>query len=866
MNKFLLFLVLSILINNSLSAQTLRGKVLDTKNNPVPNATIYIKENTSGIMADENGIFKTSLQAGEYTIQFRSVGYETLTKKVTVPIQGAEIQANMREKPIQLNEVIVNPAKEDPAYQIMRNVIAKAPYHLHQLSSYTSEVYMKGSGKLEKISGLVKMAMNDKNMEKLIGKLLVFESKNIVNYTIPNKYKQKVIAYKSSFPKEFEPKNGISVSTSSIYFSYFLGKVSPLSTQAFQYYKFKFEDAFQSGNNQIYKIRFFPKLKSRQLSSGILYIIDNEWSIYSAEFDIFDLGMKSHTKINYQEVYPNVFLPITYEQSSSINLLGIKANSRFFTSTKYSNVRINVNAINAKSDKSIIAKKENLSKTEQKALLELEKLSEKEKITTGDALKIAKLSTVLNNKPDTARRKKSLELKPYKSPVDLEKDSLANNRDSIYWDSIRTVPLQKEEQISYQFKDSFPKFDNVKRTDNEISVEAKTHSKLSWLIGGKYNLSKSSSIYFDGLLAGNFLEYNLVDGFWLGQKVGMDIKTTENTKFNFEPSFHYTTARKSAIWQINISQSYAPMKNGLLWISFGNTSQDIMQNKGTSRIFNSAAVLWNGTNAISFYQKKHISAENSIDIANGLKFKLGGSYENRTLLENNTEFNFLNKSVKPNFPREKLSEFPNHTSTLFWTGLEWTPKYYYRIVEGKKYYSFSRYPTFQLLYTKAVPALKNETQPEYDKINFSVQQEIRLGLFDMLRYNINLGGFLTKKQLFAPDYQYFSTIPLYITHHKHTETFALLPNYTYLNDKWWESHITFSSEHILLKRIPALQSKAFSESLHFNTLWNYKGKPYNELGYSIGFTPDMRIGVYSSFTGINYNNIGIRINLSLFEK
>lgn len=863
MKHFILFLF--TLLSGSLSAQMLKGKILDINDKPISNATIYIREKTLGIMADDKGQFQTSLEQGDYTIEFRSIGYESQIKKVTIPQKGLEMQINLVEKPILLNEITVNRSKEDPAYQIMRNVIARAPFHLHQLDSYTAEIYMKRGGKIEKIPALMKMSMPDKSLLSLVGKLLIFESKNIVNYTSPNKYKQKVVAFKSSFPKEFEPKKGVSISTSSIYSSYFLGNVSPLSSQTFQYYKFKYMDVFQSGEHQIFKISFQPKIKSYQLSSGTLYVVDGEWSIYSAEFKLTDMGEETHVKINYQEVKPDVFLPITFEETSNINLLGIKGNSHGFSSTKYTVIKVNPKAVNAKPDKTVEIKKENLSKEKQKALAQLEKLSEKEKINTVDAIKVAKLTSVLNTVEDTVKQKKSLEIKPYKSPIEIEKDTLANQRDSAYWNNIRTVPIQAEEELSYKQVDSFPQFKNVTSNDEGVSIEAKTSSKASWLIGGKNKLNNFISVYYDGLLGGCLTEYNFVDGFWLGQKAGLDFKTSKATKFNIEPSIYYATARKSVIWKVNLAQEYAPMKNGLFWLSLGNTSQDIMQEKGISRLYNGSIALTDGTNGISFYQKKYISAENSIDLANGLKFSLGGSYENRSLLQNNTSFNFFNKFVKPNFPEDRILEFPNHTNTSIWSKLEWTPRYFYQIKDGKKKYLFSRYPTFTLQYTKAFP-LTNSISSEYDKINLSVKQTVKTGLSDRFMYNINVGGFLSKKQLFAPDYNYFSTIPIGFTNRTFTETFALLPNYNYINDKWWESHFTYHSEHLLLKRIPFLQTKAFSESVHLNTLWDYKGRVYNEVGYSIGFTENMRIGVFSSFTGVNYNNTGIRINLSLPNK
>ncbi len=866
MKRLLLFFACLLSISTFVFGQNFRGKVLDSNKKSIPNATIYIQETANGIMADENGNFQTSLKAGEYTVEFRSIGYETVIKKLNIGRENFETEVILPDKPIQLNEVSVNPSNEDPAYDIMRKTIAQAPYHQNQLSAYTSENYMKGSGKLEKLSGLMKMGLKDKRFSEMVGKLLVYESKNIVNYTRPNKYTQKVIAFKSSFPKELEPKNGVTISTSSIYQSYFYGGISPLSPQAFQYYKFKFEDVFSSGKHQIYKIRFIPKLKNGNLNSGKLYIVENDWSIYAAEFESSQMGMRATAKINYQEINPGVFLPITFESSAKANLLGIKMSAGFFSSTKYTSITLNPAAINAKADKMAMPQKAKMTKKQQKALEELQKIAEKEQPTTADALKMAKLSQALNYANDsTLKKQKSLEIKPRKG-INIEKDSLAYRRDSVYWDSIRTVPLKKEELISYKYVDSLPKFDDiVTNTGSEISIsEPKGDPKTSWLMGGSHKIGKSASVYYEGLGMGCLTEYNFVDGFWLGQQAGLNIKTSKNTTFNIEPWAYYVTARKSAVWGLTMSQQYAPLRNGKISFSLGNTTEDIQRDMGFSRLFNSAAALDWGGNAISLYQKKYITLQNSMDIANGLNLTLGASHESRYVQQNHTTYNFAQKPVSPNFPEERMNEFPAHTATKLGFYLSYTPRYYYEIRNGRKEYRYSNYPTFGLMYVKAVP-IGEGVKADYDKINLSVRQKIKLSLFDNVEYIANIGGFLSKKQLFAPDYHYFATAPMLATQRNFNETFNLLPNYTYLNNKWWESHVTWESDYLLLKRIPFMQSLPLNEALHLNTLWNLSGKPYNELGYSIGLDRLVRVGAFGSFNGGKFDKAGVRISLNIFE-
>ena len=315
----------------AVSAQVLKGKVVTSNGEPVSNATVYIREITSGIVADEQGKFQIKLNPGIYTCDFRSIGFEAQTKTIDIKSTGAEIQIVLVDKPLNLKEVIITRSKEDPAYQIMRQAIARAPFHLYQVSSFTSDNYLKGSAKIEKIPGLMKMMINDKKILSLIGKLLVLESQNEISYQSPSRYTQKVIAYKSSIPKEMEPKGGIRIPTSSIYEPVFMDEISPLSPQAFRYYKFKLEDIFTSGNYQVNKIKITPKVNSGKLFSGYIYILNGNWSVYSVDFSETELGTVTRTKIDYHEVRPDVFLPITYEMNATIGTMGVKGYGRFYS-------------------------------------------------------------------------------------------------------------------------------------------------------------------------------------------------------------------------------------------------------------------------------------------------------------------------------------------------------------------------------------------------------------------------------------------------------------------------------------------------------------------------------------------------------
>jgi hypothetical protein len=197
MERGVLLTLSCIMIALGLQAQQLKGVIVDKEGEPVPNSTVYIHEVAKGIAADHLGEFQTTLEPGTYTCEFRSLGYETFTRQVTMSEENKVIRVALQERSYMLREVVVHPSSdEDPASRIMRKAIAHAPYYRYQVKEYTSEAYIKGSLTIAKIPGILKrtMKVNNSNFDPntLIGKPLVMESKSDIRFTSPESYTQNV--------------------------------------------------------------------------------------------------------------------------------------------------------------------------------------------------------------------------------------------------------------------------------------------------------------------------------------------------------------------------------------------------------------------------------------------------------------------------------------------------------------------------------------------------------------------------------------------------------------------------------------------------------------------------------------------------
>lgn len=875
MKRTLIFALCCVTIITTLSAQQLKGIIVNKKGEPISNSTVYIYETAKGIAADNRGEFQTTLEPGVYTCEFRSLGYESLKKTISMGAQNQSIRIELPETSYVLREVVVYANHEDPAYRIMRKAIAHAPYYRYQVKEYTSEAYIKGSLTIDKIPGIFKRAMkvNDKSFDinSLIGKPLLMESHSNIHFTSPETYTQKVIALKSSIPKEFNVNKGLSITTSSIYDPKFDGRISPLASGAFRFYAFKLENVDYKPDYIVNKIKVIPRKKNPDLFSGYIYILENTWNVYIADLTVSELGTKLHYRINFHQVKPSVYLPTTYDVSMQMNTMGVKGAGKYYASMKYNSVEIDelrksLTITEQSDDTEIIEEK--ISPKQQKVFAEIEKLSQKEQLSTKEAYKMSKLMSQVTEPEEVKKQRESLEIKDIE-PVKIEVDTLAWKKDSVYWSAIRELPLREDEARSYQVKDSISAMDSteIDPDNNSLYVSIDSNPKTVFgkiTQGGRWKINDKMSLRYGGLF-GVLKEYNFVDGFWLGQSLSFSRKIDENRNLSVSPSVYYATARKDVLWHVSTSFDYAPMRLGRFYASTGHISRDVNEQNGESRLANAISAIGLGQNFIRFYDSRFVRVSNNIDIANGLRLFADFEIDKRNTLNNATSFNFRNKPVAENIPSPAEGYRP-HTASTVQLSLSYTPFYRYRIRDGKKSYDSSKYPTFELTYKQGSNRYKTDNQSTiYHRFSASVYQSINLSPFERLSYGFSGGRFFSKNPLEINDFKYINNSPMIFTTSNFSNSFNLLSPYT-ASQKWWvEGHLNFRSGYLFIKNLPFLQGFAFDESVHLHTLSTENSPLYLEGGYSIGFSEIGRVGLFTGFSEGKFNSVGFRISYPLFK-
>lgn len=792
------------------SAQNIKGTITDSKNQPLYGSNIYIQETKQGLVCNENGEYQVHLPKGNYTLEFRCLGYKSVTKKVSLSNESVTINIYLEEVPFILNEITVT-NQEDPAYQIIRKAIKHAPDYLNAAKSYTAEAYIKANMELEKISGLVNKLASDKGMKMsdFQNQVFVQESYNEIKYTAPDKYTQTIKAFSSTIPENYDSKESFGIMSASIYSPLYNGCISPLNPKAFSYYKFKYEGFSEEDGITINKIKVESKLNDPQLLNGYIYIADNTWHVTYTKLEMKMVGGTQLFEIAYQPIGKETYLPITYTNSFKMNILGVKGYFNYYSSLKYSDIV---------SDSK-----------ERKALL-----------------------------PNNKEKKRNFEVNTDSLYVRIS-DTLATRRSQSYWDKVRSIPLDSLESISYQRKDSIKQFvDSIRQKNrkDKFSVD-------NLFFGGQIGRDSAHvTLSYKGLLYA-LHDYNFVDGFSLGQQFSINSKfSKKHTGVTFSPYMYYTTARKQLIYGSHININYSPIRRGTFELESGSTSSDFNPN-GITRLDNALSTIFTRNNKSFFYKKNFVSIGNNIDISNGLRLSTAIEIAKRSGLTNNTNWAIWGDKTKisPNI----LSE-DRFDATSYTIGLNYAPYAYYSVQNGKKSYRQITSPTFSIYYSEGFSGWQTNNS-HYRKLHGSIVQDLKLSYFSSIDYAIDGGGFLgsTKKTHYS-DFQHFKTSDILLSGKTLYQSFVLLDSYKYSTNKYWiAGHINYRSKYILLKRLPFLQGIPIKESIQIKGLYTPDLKLYNEAGYSVNILGIVGIGGFASFRKGKYDSCGLRITYNLQE-
>ncbi len=776
---FLLFTIIS-------SAQ-IKGTVTDKDGNTLPFVSIFLENSYRGTTSNDAGNYELSIYSeGNYRIVFQYLGYKTRIMEVSPKEFPFTLDVILTEENITLKEVVINP-KDNPANEIIRNAIANRKQNSDKTARYKADFYSRGIFRIKNAPKRVlgtKLDMFDEILDSTrSGILYLSETVSKIVYEKPDKLKETIIASKvSGNDNGFSFNNAASVNFDFYenYLPFQVNIISPIASNAFNYYRYKLEGSFFDENNQqINKIKVTPRRENEPVMDGYIYIVDDSWAIYAVDLTVKGENIQTPAmnllllKQNFSYNKPNnLWVKSTQVLDFEAGLLGIKVSGRF--TYVYSNYEF----------------------TEK------------------------------------------FEKRTFTSEV-LAFEKEANKKNDEFWDEIRPVPLTEEETLDYEKKDKLQEKKKSKQYLDSVDKVKNKFKIMNALTGYTYSNSyRNQSIRYDGLLStigfNTVQGYNVSSGFsFTKRNPDKRTYTTIGTVMNYgisEDRFRITGSVRRRFNNIN---------NLEMALSGGSTIVQFNPDEPISRTVNSIATTFFRNNYMKLYDRTFVNINYRQELFNGFHINTNLEYSRRKPLFNNTDESILrnDKGYTSNNPLEPF----NFISSAFETHQLAKANIIARIDFGQQYWSRpdgkfnirnQNYPTLFLGFEKGFAG--SEKEYEFDHATARVFYDIGLGNKGLLGINAKAGKFMNADNISFTDYKHFNGNLTHIGQNdRYLNVFNLMPYYSFsTNDRYFELHSEYSDNGYIINKIPLLHKLKATLALGYHQLSQPQIKPYSE--YSIG--------------------------------
>lgn len=777
----LFFLLAAMMIFPVAFAGTITGFVKDEKGNPVSYASIYVKDGRQGTTTGVNGYYQLSLAAGRYILVAQHVGYAKKETVLDLKEENVTINFTLSLQQSSLAEVVVKAGAEDPAYAIIRNAIKKRKEHLEELSDFSCEVYTKEQLQLrdfpKKFMGQ-KVDFEDGDTSK---RKILYLSETVSKYsrTPPGKDKLEVLStrvsgnsnsFGLSLPRiiNFYQNNILAEGISP------RGFISPISNNALNYYRYRFDGSFWEDGVEVNRIEVIPRRKYEPLFSGYIMITENSWRIHSLQLALL--------KTSQMEILDTLRIEQLYAPFS--NNTWVIRNQVLYPAIKMFGFD-----------------------------------------ATGSSVTVY---SKFDLEPDFAPK--------YFNNTVMKYHEGSNRKTIEYWDSIRPLPLQAEEILDYRRKDSLeqarkdPRYlDSLDRIRNKISITGLL------LTGETISRQKRRTLMsIDPLI--RTVSFNTVEGLSTtlsGTWTKKPDSNNVNKEWQLSPALRYGFSNGHLNARLAASYSSGKKYPSVVSMSGGKYVFQFNNNNPVGPLMNTFSSLLRVNNHLKIYEAWFGKLGYVRELNNGLKFMTGLEYQQRMPVGNSTDYSwrkFRDRKYSPNFPIDLLSAPMEKHQALVWNiGLSWKPGQRYVEFPDRKMNLGSKYPELQVGIGYGVPKLLG-SDVDYLKWETGIKDDLNFKLGGMFQYAVKAGGFFSSHSVYAPDLKHFNGNRMLLAT-PYLNSFQALPYYRYSNSAkiWLESHAEHHFNGMLTNKIPAFRQLNWYLVGGVNVLWLDGNRHYGEV-------------------------------------
>ena len=855
-------------VSTAAQSAGVRGVIVDEAGERLSFATIYVKQTGSGTTANEEGRFDIKLEPGTYELVFQHLGRKSEVRIVKVGDQMVALSITLVPQEIMLESVTVNADDEDPAYSIMRRAIAKANYHRNVLDAYTARVYIKGSGKLKDYPWLAKKALEKEGVEK--DRVYVSESISEISYKRPNKFEEKVISIRSDGKDNNTSPNGYIFG--SFYEPEVAGTISPLSPKAFSYYRFEYLGTLKDRNYEISKIKVSPRSKGDNVVDGVIFIVEDDWSLHSLDIHTIKLGIHIYIESICAPIEEKVWLPVSHQFRVEGEVFGFEFEYDYLASVSNYHITLNpriyveeMEVIDEKKEKTLAREIEATQKSIARKRKEDDNKSRlQERLAAGEEITRKELKSLV--KEYEKEERKEQKTPEVLSEVNFRIDSGAYKKDSLYWAEVRPIPLTRDEVRGYEKADSLAAIEQA-RSDGDTLKASKHKGFQPWDIvtGDHYRLSKHSNfrIYFP--MPG----FNTVEGFNVVYRVafGTVLLDTSRTRLTIRPVVRYAFAREQISGFLNVSLRN---EHHRLSIDGGRYMKQFNGEEPMLPILNTFTTLFLERNLMKIYDRDFVDLRYHRNINAFLSVTTDWSWSDRRALFNDSDFKLIDrKGVEDYTPNQPFNEtlehtsFPNHQALTGAIRVAARPWLKFRIRNGSKRPVESSSPRITVDYRKGFSDVAG-SDVDFDQLEAAVKHEFRLGVKGTLDLWLRGGTFLNNTSMYFMDYKHFPGNQTPFSTSDPVGGFRLLDYYRFsTNDRYFTANVHYHFRKFIVTTIPVVRLAGIRENVFVNYLATPASQNYTELGYGIdGILRVFRLEAAAAFRDGQYVGSGFRVGIA----
>ena len=867
--KFILLTISFLFATTALQAGGIRGIIKADDSTPLAYASIFVKQIGTGSASDLQGRYEVILPPGRYDVLFQYLGYESVNRVVDVGNDFIEINLTLKTHVMMLQNVVIKAGKEDPAYTIMRKAIAKAKYHTQQIDQYSAKVYIKGKGQLKDFPWLAKKALEKEGITK--DRVFISESVSEIKYTRPNKFEEKVIAvYSNAGDKSASPNAYV---YGSFYQPEIAETVSPLSPKSFSYYRFEYLGSFKDQKYEISKIKVTPRSRGDNVFEGMIYIVEDWWSIHSLEMKATKMGINFNIKQIYNPIEGKAWLPVSQQFIIDGKVFGFEFEGQYLATVKEYKITLNPELV-VEEMKVIDEKvqKEEAKQVEQKFSKKNQQLQQR--LSEGKEVTRKELNQMV-------KEYEKEEIKEQKEPdvimeTNYSVDSLAYKKDSTFWVDIRPTPLSKEEERGYHVNDSITEVER-KREEGDTLRSSKKGKKgfqvYDIVIGDTYKMGKTSDFRIHTPYGG----FNTVEGLnliyrvsfykrWVKRDTLDKSKKPETSRLEISPIARYAFSRELLTGKLRIDYRF---KSQRITLESGRYVEQFNSGVAIHPFVNTFSSLLLGNNWMKLYERNFIDLNYSCRFAEKYTFRTNWTWARRSELYNTTDYTLFKTNKEdytPNAPVNfelPATSFDSNRAFIGSVSFEARPWQKYRIRNGSKSRVEGSSPLLTFNYRKGIPGVA-DSEVKFDQVQMGFRHIVKMGIRGNLDMSFQAGKFLNADKMYFMDFKHFNGNRTYFITSDPVGSFRLMDYYQNSTaDQYFSSNMHYHFRKFLFTRIPKVRMIGVTENIFLNYLATPSSQNYTEVGYGLeGILRIFRLEVAAAFRDGKYVENGFRVGIA----